>query len=121
MQQKGLLSHRLISGLKSKALKSVQDSFCSADEGGREKKKSKNVHQKKKSSLPAHQTGIPPDENWSVSLIYNTSAGVTVHMDLIHVSLAQHHLQQLLRTRPTQSLCGVPRVPLFSLSVSTGC
>lgn len=48
MQQKGLLSHRLISGLKSKALKSVQDSFCSADEGGREKKKSKNVHQKKK-------------------------------------------------------------------------
>lgn len=76
---------------------------------------------KKKSSLPAHQTGIPPDENWSVSLIYNTSAGVTVHMDLIHVSLAQHHLQQLLRTRPTQTLCGVPRVPLFSLSVSTGC
>ena len=41
-------------------------------------------------------------------------------MDLIHVSLAEHHSQQLLATHPAQALCRLPRMPLFAASVSTG-
>lgn len=63
------------------------------------------MKQKKKSAkLPAHKSGFPPDE-MSVSLICSTGAGVTVHMELFHVSLAEHHLLQLLQTHPTQTLC----------------
>lgn len=92
---KSLLSPPLVSGLKGFCFFK-----CSADEGREQSKV-----EKKSAKLPAHKSGFPPDENWSVSLIYSTGAGVTVHMELFHVSLAEHHLLQLLQMHPTQTLC----------------
>lgn len=83
MLHKGLLIPRLMYRFNGKS-----------QEECRHKSKTKKIL---KLNIPARRIGIHPDQNWIVSC-----AGVTVHIALVHASLAEHHSASLLLA---QSLC----------------
>lgn len=102
MQQKGVSDSCLISSLKWKPQWSWR--ILQRDSDKWIKKEKLCMLQHIRLALLQMRTGVA---HWC-----GTRAGVTGHMDAIHISLAEHHLHQLVKSNPTQPLCWLPREAL---------